>query len=61
MNYQEIAYKLGLMSELIDDIMEMFTPEQDEALADMIVDIHRNVTSAESHCLVAVDLEEMTK
>ena len=61
MNYKEIAYKLGLIAELIDDIMEMFTPEQDEALANYIIRVGRNVTSAESHCLMITDVEETLK
>ena len=61
MDYKEIAYKLGLMAELADEIKDMFSPEQDEALADIIIDIDRNVSSGETHCLLAVDIEEILK
>jgi len=61
MDYREIAYKLGLMAEIVDEIRYLFTPDQDEPLAGLIVDLDRKISSAESHCLVAVDLEEMMR
>ena len=49
--YREVAYILGRIVELIPDIQDQFSPDDDEQLADMIIKAHKVLREAETHAL----------